>query len=277
MLNKILKVLACFVAAIFVSSLAVGAYAAAKKGNEFTFDATGSYCGNKGQKLSYHWDFGDGTKSDDAVVTHTYVKGGEYTVTLTVNDNMGLPFSTATTTQKIYANIPPVADFTAPDMVAVGESMTFDASATKDDTPEKLSYVWNFGDGSRGEGKTVSHTYGKGGEYKVTLLVDDNSGTAASADSIRKIIKIVTPPVANAGGNVTKTVKAGEEDYSVKLDGSLSNDADGRQLSYTWNLGDGNTKSGEKVTHTYAKSGSYKVTLTVDDGLGLSASKSSDT
>lgn len=35
--------------------------------------------------------------------------------------------------------------------------------------------------------------------------------------------------------------------------------------SYAWNFGDGSKGTGQKTSHTYAKSGSYKVTLTVTD------------
>ncbi len=42
--------------------------------------------------------------------------------------------------------------------------------------------------------------------------------------------------------------------------------------TYTWAFGDGQTQSGENVTHTYTAGGSYTVGLTVTDGAGHSAS-----
>jgi len=38
---------------------------------------------------SLHWDFGDGTSSNDLIPTHNYVWPGEYTVTLTIFDKYG--------------------------------------------------------------------------------------------------------------------------------------------------------------------------------------------
>jgi PKD repeat protein len=239
------------------------------------FDATSSYDVDK-QNLSYLWDFGDGETSTEPVVTHIYEKGGQYTVKLTVTDDSGLPCDSASTTQTVYVNTPPKASFIGPSKVCKDDGVSFDASATTDDTPENLTYLWNFGDGSRGEGEKVSHVYGKGGSYNVTLTVDDNSGTSCDMDSVVKQIKVNTPPVAVAGRDITMCLKDAEADYTVYLDGTSSRDADGDQLKYTWNLGDGTTKEGAKVSHTYAKGGIYNVTLTVDDGSGLACSSSSD-
>jgi len=38
---------------------------------------------------SYHWDFGDGQTSTDGYPSHTYNKGGDYAVTLTVTNTSG--------------------------------------------------------------------------------------------------------------------------------------------------------------------------------------------
>ncbi|NRF30086.1 M4 family metallopeptidase [Vibrio coralliilyticus] len=49
---------------------------------------------------------------------------------------------------------------------------------------------------------------------------------------------------------------------------STSSDSDGDIVSYQWNLGDGNSQSGAVVSHTYAATGDYVVTLTVTDNAG---------
>jgi PKD repeat protein len=60
-------------------------------GEAFSFDARDSEDPD-GNITEYRFDFGDGTKmtvnrEDDARVSHTYLEGGEYTVTVTVFDN----------------------------------------------------------------------------------------------------------------------------------------------------------------------------------------------
>ncbi len=53
-----------------------------------TFDGSASTDAD-GQRLAYDWDFGDGATASGAVVQHTYVEAGAYTVQLTVTDTAG--------------------------------------------------------------------------------------------------------------------------------------------------------------------------------------------
>jgi PKD repeat protein len=55
------------------------------------------------------------------------------------------------------------------------------------------------------------------------------------------------------------------EQSNCEFDGSSSYDPDGRIISYQWNFGDGNSKSGNKVNHSYLANGDYRVQLTVVD------------
>ena len=61
-------------------------------------------------------------------------------------------------------------------------------------------------------------------------------------------------------------------DLACSFDASTSSDGDGSIGSYTWDFGDGGTGNGSQVTHTFAASGSYPVTLTVTDNAGASSS-----
>lgn len=68
-----------------------------------------------------------------------------------------------------------------------------------------------------------------------------------------------TPPVASF--SLSSTL------LTAEFDGSASGDSDGSVTAWEWDFGDGTTGSGQTVSHTYAASGSYTVTLTVtDDG-----------
>jgi len=55
---------------------------------------------------------------------------------------------------------------------------------------------------------------------------------------------------------------------SLAFNGSASVEGDGAILSYAWDFGDGSAEeTGESLSHSYAASGTYTVTLTVTDAL----------
>ena len=237
--------------------------------NKFTFDATQSYDPNN-EELTYMWDFGDGTTSDKPVVTHVYEKAGEYKVTLTVKDNSGMKCDTSSTSQVVKVNTAPVVNFSAPAKVCANGEIQLDASATTDDTPDKLVYKWDLGDGTSAEGVKVTKAYKTGGKYRIKLTVDDNAGTACSVVSQEKTIIVNSAPTVNAGSDIEKCLSM-SQDYKVSFNAD-GKDPDGDALKYTWDFGDGSTATGKSVTHTYAKGGSYTAKVTVDDGAGSACS-----
>jgi PKD repeat protein len=86
---------------------------------------------------------------------------------------------------------PPTATFTMdPKNPVVGETITFDASASVDPDGEIVKYVWDFGDEntSKVEDSSITHSYTVAGEYTVKLKVVDDHG----ASSINTTILTVT-------------------------------------------------------------------------------------
>ncbi len=73
-----------------------------------------------------------------------------------------------------------------------------------------------------------------------------------------------TPPQAS----FTADPIAGEAPLPVTFDASASIDPDDDTLTYAWDFGDGNSDTGETVSHTYLDGGTYTAVLTVDDGNG---------
>jgi uncharacterized protein (DUF1501 family) len=55
---------------------------------------------------------------------------------------------------------------------------------------------------------------------------------------------------------------------TVKVDGRKSKDPDGTIAQWSWQWGDGTTGSGSTASHTYARSGTYPIALTVADNKG---------
>jgi len=139
-----------------------------------------------GEIVSYYWDFGDGATGAGINVSHTYVGGGRFIVTLTVTDDDG---RTGTETTEITVYQKPYAEFSADPTIGVPPlTVTFDASASYDADGDIDAYNWDFGDGITGEGETIAHTYGNAGRFMVVLTVVDNdyyTGTATQWVEVR--------------------------------------------------------------------------------------------
>ena len=128
-----------------------------------------------GTIAEYFFDFGDGTNltTSSPVVDHTYTEKGNYLIWLQVTDNNS---AWNWTTKSIYIyipNYPPVAVAEGPDTVLALTPAEFNASKSYDRNNDTLSYSWDFGDGTGGEGKIVQHTFQHKGNYTVTLTVSD--------------------------------------------------------------------------------------------------------
>ncbi len=127
-------------------------------------------------KFSY-----SGAMSQDTWTTG-YWDSGIYTVIVTVTDG---ELSDHHLVNLIVnnKNRPPIALGGRNRTVTTGEAVHLDASLSFDPDYDisssgapagVLTYLWDFGDGEMGQGKSVSHSYEKAGSYVVTLTVTDD-------------------------------------------------------------------------------------------------------
>jgi glucose/arabinose dehydrogenase len=83
-------------------------------------------------------------------------------------------------------------------------AVTFDGSGSSDPDGDALTYSWNFGDGSSGAGKTITHTFANDGKYNVVLTVNDGRGGSDAANPIaiqvgnNAPVPKITSPIANS-------------------------------------------------------------------------------
>ncbi|RLF53322.1 MAG: hypothetical protein DRN37_11765 [Thermoplasmata archaeon] len=144
------------------------------------FNASASY-DRDGTIMNYTWDFGDGTTSNDPVITHKYLISGTYTVTLTVTDDAGetdvLELTLTVNNRK------PDAEFTFdPERAGTGKTITF-SDLSSDIDGEIVEWRWDFGDGSISYEQNPTHVYDRKGTYTVTLQVKDDEGAQANYSS----------------------------------------------------------------------------------------------
>ncbi len=90
------------------------------------------------------------------------------------------------------AAVPPSADAGGPYAGIPGSAIVFDGSGS---TGQITTYLWSFGDGTTGQGISVSHAYASPGTYPVTLTVYGQGGLQ-STDSTQAVIAAVGPPLS---------------------------------------------------------------------------------
>jgi len=214
-------------------------------GNATQFTSTSTTNPSGQQIQSYQWSFGDGQSGTGQNATHTYAQAGTYQVTLTVNCG---GHCTSTITQTVTVNAQPTANFTYT-TVCQGTATQFTSTSSGQGI---TSYNWNFGDGQTGSGQTTTHLYAQPGTYQVTLTVGTAGG--ACTDEITQPVTVNSQPTSNF--TYTSVCRGNPTQFTSTSTGQGI-------TSYNWNFGDGQTGTGQNVSHTYAQAGDYQVTLTV--------------
>jgi PKD repeat protein len=242
------------------------------EGSLVTFDGRGSKDPD-GSIVKYEWDLNyDGrTFTVDATgqTASTRYPDGPATITvaLRVTDDKGA--SHIATAQVKVENVAPMAEAGGPYAGQVGSPIALAGTATDPGLVDQmgLTYRWDFGDGTKGSGPMVSHSYAQAGSYEVRLTVTDKDGAQGTDMAMVQVYAVNHRPAAVISGPTSGLV--GE---TLSFSGINSADRDGRIVRYVWDFGDGTADNGVEVIHVYNAAGNYQVTLTVTDDGGLSDS-----
>ena len=156
-----------------------------------------------------------------------------------------------------------------PDRGVAPLTVALTSSTTTSEGAAASSYRWDFGDCSAVESQpTARHVFNVPGKYTVTLTVTDSNQQSGSASHDVFVTAYKHAPTADF---VWGFIDRSNPNY-LGVDASASTDADGTITSYEWSFGDGTAGNGRGLFHSYAKAGSYAVTLKVVDDSGLTAS-----
>jgi large repetitive protein len=224
-----------------------------------------------GRIVDYSWTFGDGATGKGISPTHTYTRHGRYTVSLSVKDNSGVARDRCVDSLVVKVNSPPVPIIIADSVACPGQRLTFDGRTSRDPDGNIGRYQWSFGDGTTGDAGMMAHAYQASGVYQVTLTVVDNSGAANHSASRTILVHVNHTPVADAGPDIRTCTGT-----RIVLNGARSTDRDGDRLAWSWNV-DGKTLTGKTAGHTFERPGKYPCILTVVDGTDLRCNVSRDT
>ncbi len=116
-------------------------------------------------------------------------------------------------------------------------------------------YRWTFGDGEVAvSSESVQHTYATPGRYDVTATAETPDAGATS--NVLTIYVAPSDPI-----QVTPDPAAGVAPFAVTL--RVRPDLRPLPAAVHWDFGDGQTATGEEVSHVYASSGVFAVALSV--------------
>jgi len=240
---------------------------------ELVVGAGGPYSDNAGNPIqfsgsasggcspyTYVWDFGDGGSGTGKNPTYTYTDEGEFTVVLTVTDDVGNVEVDSTTATIVAPEV--VADAGGPYYGAVGEFIEFSGSASSGAPP--YTFEWDFGDGTTGNGESPSHVYDEPRPdegYEVVLTVVDSVGNTDWDVTTAYVSGSSDNPTVNAHGPYSGIVDMEVEFTASAFGGS-------EPYSWYWDFGDGNSSTLQNPTHVYAEIGTYNISVTVTDDDG---------
>jgi gliding motility-associated-like protein len=190
------------------------------------------------------WDFGNGNQSRDTsrFPTNIYNAAGTFDVTLELIDFRGCK-------EKIFKPDfievrGPSGSYTIePDSGCIPLVVVF-----KSTTQGSALNFWDFGDGSGLVDdqilSEVSHTYINAGLVKTSLILDDNLGC---------IVNIVGPEIRISSLEAEAAVSSSIlcKDEAVLFTDASVIQSFSPNVSWNWDFGDGNTATGDSVTHKY--------------------------
>ena len=204
-----------------------------------------------GSSVSYQWNFGDGTTGSGSPATHPYAVVGTYTATVTATNSVSSQSAqTAVVVDQTISGL--AANSDSPTKLGNTTHLTATIAAGS-----RVSYQWNFGDGTTGSGSPATHPYGAAGTY-TAIVTATNSVSSQVAQTTVNVDQAITGLAANSDS----PTKLGS---STHLTATL---ATGSRVSYQWAFGDGLTGSGSPATHPYAAVGTYIATVTATNSVG---------
>lgn len=208
---------------------------------------------NNSQFQEHLWIFGDGQMSYDVSPLNTYAQPQNYNVTLKVKDQNGCENSKFINEYIKVSDIG-IVDFETPDSILCEKpyNVNFINLSSAD---SNVNYVWRFGNNSTSNLKNPTYVYSDSGKYDISLTVTDNLGCTRTKTK-NEYIKI---------GEIKANYQLPKDTFCKNSEIQFANTSLNSR-KYAWSFGDGFTSTLINPSHSYNRSGSFTVTLMVENG-----------
>lgn len=213
------------------------------------------------------------TPTADVTFTALDMKTGNTSTVKTATLTQGSPTYITFTSSDFPTVAATVARMTiSPTNPGINQDVFFNATSSSGSSP---TYVWDFGDGTNGNGVSVTHQYTRAGTFNVVLTVTSDNGQSSSTSRSVTISATLQPNSATFTFSPTNPAINQDVSFSVQTQAGGPGGGGATQgNTYTWEFGDGTTGNGANVTHRYTTAGTYTVTLRVANTIGQTASSS---
>ncbi|KAM7038825.1 polycystin-1 [Acridotheres tristis] len=202
----------------------------------------------------YRWDFGnnESTRSSGTEVTYTYKNTGVFLVTVTVSNNVSFNNDTAFVEVQEPVGVAKI-EYNGTDVLELNQIYLFSASMNG----TKVSYCWDFGDGTVQPGQVATHSYNSTGHYSITVMGQNDVSSNETTIDITVKRRLLGLTV-----NASRTV--------VPLNGSVSFVATlvaGTAIRYSWILCDRCTpiQGSSTISYTFRSVGTFNVIVTAEN------------
>ncbi len=229
------------------------------------FVNTSEFFGSSGGISQWTMDYGDGNAdvftSNPDTICHVYDDPGTYLVSFILQANINGSGYSDTAFMEIEISPSPTADFES-FMTCSNEETLFESLA-EGNGGNVIGWEWNFGDltsiDDTSSLKDPVYSYPFAGTFDVELIVRNDNGCY---DTLNREIEIFDPPEADFSNNVACLDLATEF-----FDESVISGAEIYQ--WEWSFGDSLSMADTSVVrdplYTYSESGSYMVTMIIED------------
>jgi gliding motility-associated-like protein len=211
--------------------------------------------------VSWTWDFGDGVgTSNNQNPVYAYANEGTFPAMLTVVSNNGC---THDTTINVNVHPNPTVDFDGPASGCSPVCVDF-VNNSAITTGVISTWQWDFGDGGTSGSINPSHCFVNDNHaspmsFDVTLTAISDQGCTTTLTK-NALVTAFPIPLADFTFNPGKT-----NIYDAEI---TFTDQSIIGSTWFWNLGDGATSTLQNPVHEYADSGSYQVTLYMENTYG---------
>ncbi len=214
------------------------------------------------------WSFGEpqSGSADSAALPnpqHLYSGTGPFQVTLRVTSVAGCVDSLTRELNTVYAR--PLSSINVSPEFCLNTVSAFSSNASGNGNALS-AWFWNFGDGSTGNGATVSHTYALADTFTVRHWVSTEQGCTSDTTAVPVIIHPLPQAAFDISSPFCEKNALTFTDRSTVGTGSLS--------QWIWNFGTGGPdsllNSAQPFTFRYDTTGSYTISLRLVSDKGCS-------